>query len=186
MRSVLFLKLLIYTRGDVKRTFAQTYDYPRCYACRCTCWRKWMTLCAYMCDITSMLTHICMAVFLCICEIRDALKKRFEEWTTESATGAQLCAHTEPILLSIFSDLYFLCHVKTVTGVSPKAKTMYHCLLLYLCIYLLLQLSGIKREHHNEFGTQAMCLWHYSFIESNRMVLPSLDTFLAVHSCWAG
>jgi len=47
-------------------------------------------------------------------------------------------AHTKhnPILLSISSDLFFLCHVKTVTGVSPQAQTLYRCLPLYLTVFI--------------------------------------------------
>lgn len=42
VRSVLsavffFLKLSIYTRGDVKRTFAQACDHPWCCVCRSEC-----------------------------------------------------------------------------------------------------------------------------------------------------
>lgn len=47
-------------------------------------------------------------------------------------------AHTKykPILLRIFSDLCFLCHVKTVTGVSPKAKNTDHCLPIDLTVFI--------------------------------------------------
>lgn len=113
----------------------------------------------------------------------------------------ELCyAHTKhkPILLSISCDLYFPCHVKTVTGVSPKAKTLYHCLPIYLCIYLLLQHSGMNQEHCSEFGTQAASLSCSSNVPTlqvslalqfhqgiNHMVLPGLGTFPAMHPCWA-
>lgn len=54
------------------------------------------------------------------------------------------------------SDLCFLCHVKTVTGVSPKAK---HCITvfsLFISLYLSIVASRWDEAHHSEFGTQAM------------------------------
>lgn len=39
------------------------------------------------------------------------------------------------------ADLCFRCHVKTVTGVSPQAKTLYHCLSFDLSVSI-------------------YCLWH--------------------------
>ena len=94
------------------------------------CPRVWssLALCVCVCRsvfCASAIACICLTVFVC------AWNNRGDIWRTVSAMGAQLCTH-KPILLSILSDPCFLCHVKTVTGVSPKAKTLYHCLPLYL------------------------------------------------------
>lgn len=88
--------------------------------------------------------HLCGS--LCVCDQTNLpplnLHAWFvymcDSWAAVSAIGARLCTHTKrrPVLLSILSDLCFLCHVKTVTGVLPEAKTLYHCLPLYLSVFI--------------------------------------------------
>lgn len=75
------------------------------------------------------------SVFVCIRNNRSLKKGGYEQLCQQQELSY---AHTKhkPILLSIFSDLYSLCHVKTVTGVSPKARTLYHCLPLYLSVFI--------------------------------------------------
>lgn len=115
-------------------------------------------------------------LLLCVCEVTGASEKDFEHVCQQYVLGY---AHTnrKQILLSIYSDLYFLCHVKTVTGVSPKAKTVYHCLPLYLTVFIYccssLEESGNITVHsvlglhvwRAQHCQPCSCAWQCSFIK---------------------
>lgn len=99
------------------------------------CPRFWSSLALCVCVgvcIVQARSHASAWLFLCVHGITEAISDELcRQWELSYA-------HTEhkPILLSILSDLCFLCHVKTVTGVSPKANTLYHCLPLYLSVLI--------------------------------------------------